>query len=120
MELRVLQDHSDPLLERPRSRRRIVAEDRDLATVAAAVALQDLDGRRLPRAVRAEETEHFAFPDLEADSAESLDSVVGLAEIAYDDRVGHQASTVISATPAGGNPGSAPVSSSAISEQSGW
>jgi hypothetical protein len=56
----MLEDDADALAELARYVRRVVAQDGDLAAVAAAVALEDLDGRRLPGAVRAEQAEHLA------------------------------------------------------------
>ena len=54
--------------------------------VALAVALEDLDRRRLAGAVGAEEAEDLARGDLEADPANGLDLAVGLAEIGNGDR----------------------------------
>src|SRR4030095_7308046 len=56
----LLQDDADPRTERALAPRRIVAQDRDLAGVGAAVALEDLDERRLARAVRTEHGDHLA------------------------------------------------------------
>ncbi len=53
-ELGLLEHDADPLAKSPRSCGGIVAEHRDLAGVARAVALEDLDRRRLSGAVRAE------------------------------------------------------------------
>ena len=44
----------------------------DLARVASSVALEDLDGRRLPGAVGAEQAEHLSFLDLERDPTEGV------------------------------------------------
>ena len=89
MLLRLLENDPDPLAKGARSIGRVVAENSDVAAVAAAVALQDLDRRRLARAVRPEQAEHLAGPHLEADAAERLDSVVRLGQVRYDDRIGH-------------------------------
>jgi hypothetical protein len=80
---------------------RIHAEHLDRAVVAVPVALEDLDGRRLARAVRAEQPEDLAVLDREVDPAERLVIAVGLREAADRDRA--QSST--SATPPGGNAG---------------
>ena len=53
--------------------------------VAGPVALEDLDGRRLAGPVRAEQAEHLAARDLEADAAHRLDLAVGLAQVAHLD-----------------------------------
>ena len=53
---------------------------RHLAAVARPVALEDLDRRRLARAVRAEEAEHLAREHVEVDSAHGLDAVVRLPQ----------------------------------------
>ena len=59
---------------------RIDPEHRDLAAASAAVALEDLDRRRLAGAVGAEEREDLAAVDLEVDPAHRLDIAVGLAQ----------------------------------------
>src|SRR5207302_8096478 len=89
----------------------------DRAAVASPVALQDLDRRRLPRAVRAEQPEDLALPDLEADAAQRLVCAVGLAQFLDADR----RHSSITCAPAGGKGGSSPDSSAAaIRPQSGW
>ena len=70
---------------------RIDAEHLDGAAVARAVALEDLDGRRLAGAVRAEQAEHLARLDREVDPAERFVVAVALAEAR--DRDGAQSST---------------------------
>jgi hypothetical protein len=85
-ELRLLQDDADALPERGARMLGIEAQDLDLATVPCAVALEDLDRRRLPGAVRAEQAEDLARIDLEADPAQSLVGPVGLPELADGDR----------------------------------
>ncbi len=59
------------------------AEHAHLAADALAVALEDLDGRRLAGPVGSEEREHLAAPDLQVDSAHDLDVAVGLAKSSY-------------------------------------
>ena len=66
-------------------RGRVGAEHRHGAAVAAAVALEDLDRRRLAGAVRAEQREDLALADLEADAAQRLVPAVALAEVLDDD-----------------------------------
>ncbi len=90
--LRVLEDDADALAKRGRRVARVVAEHRGNAGVAPAVALEDLDGRRLAGAVRAEEPEDLACGHLEADPAERLDAAVRLAQVADADRSRHAAS----------------------------
>jgi len=64
----------------------VFAEYGDRACVAASVALEDLDRRRLSRPVRAQEPEDLAGADLEADSSDGLDPAVVLAQIVDYDR----------------------------------
>ena len=85
-ELRLLQHDADALAERGDGTRRVEAEDVHLAAVARAVALEDLDRRRLAGAVRAEQAEDLALPDLEADAAQGLLLAVRLAQVADGDR----------------------------------
>ena len=109
--LRVLEHDAHPLAERALAAPGVEAEHRDVAGVARAVALEDLDGRRLARAVRAEQAEDLALLDREGDPADGLLVAVGLAQPADVDRGGHQSSTAT--TPAGGNAGSGPPLSAA-------
>ena len=76
-----LQDDTDALSPRPACLGGILAENGHRAAVTLPVALQDLDGRGLARAVRAEEPEDLAGGDLEADAAERLHVAVRLAQI---------------------------------------
>ena len=90
IEAAALEDDPDPLAPGAAGPRRVVAEDRDLAGVAAAVALEDLDRRRLPGAVRPEDREHLAGEHLEVDAAQRLEGAVALAQPAHaDHRVHH-------------------------------
>ena len=59
---------------------------RHLARVARAVALEDLDRRRLAGAVRAEQAEDLALLDLEVDAAHRLERAVRLPQAADGDR----------------------------------
>ena len=81
-----------------------------------AVALEDLDGRRLAGAVRAEQAEHLTCLDREVDPAQRLVVAVALAQTA--DRDGAQSSTSTNA--AGSNRSIRPAKASTSSLQSGW
>ena len=84
---------------------RVEPEHLHLAAVARAVALEDLDRRRLAGAVRPEQAEHLAARDLEVDPAQRLDAVVGLAQPA-DAIAGVTQSAPAQSTPPAGKPGS--------------
>src|SRR5439155_16938357 len=116
-QLGLLEHDADPLAEAALRPLRVEAEHLDPPAVGAAVALEDLDRRRLAGAVRAEQAEDLALLDLEADPAQRLLAAVPLAQILDEDR-GHRSTTT---TPAAGNGGSAPpVSAAAMRPQSGW
>ena len=118
----MLEDDPDPLPVRRAGLPRVDAEHLDVATVALPVALQDLDRRRLPRAVRSEEPEDLARLDVEVDSPDGLVLAVGLAQRADRDRGGagaHASSSSGNESPTW-KPGSLPVTASMIPEQSGW
>src|SRR6476469_2560968 len=74
---------------------------------APAVTLEDLDGRRLPGAVGAEEAEHLALLDLEIDAANRLEISVRLAQAANGD-CAQTSSSSTTTCPQGGNAGSGP------------
>ena len=57
-----------------------------LAAVPLPVALEDLDGRGLAGAVRAEQPEDLADRHLEVDSTHRLERAVGLAQAPDGDR----------------------------------
>jgi hypothetical protein len=59
----------------------IETEDPYVASVAVAEALQDLDRRRLAGAVGAEQAEHLAASDIEADVAHGGKVAVGLLQV---------------------------------------
>ena len=82
---RRLEHDADPLAPVAAGALRVDAEDGDAAAVALAVALEDLDRRRLAGAVRAEQAEDLALLDLEADAANGLDLAVRLAQVADGD-----------------------------------
>ena len=73
VEAGALEDDADPSAELALARGRIGAEDGHVAVAAVAIALEDLDGRGLPRAVRAEQAEDLAAADLEGDAAQRLE-----------------------------------------------
>jgi hypothetical protein len=85
-QLRVLENDADPLAMLAAAAPRVDAEHTDVALVARAVALEDLDRRRLPRAVRPEQTEDLPRVHVEVDPPDRLDAVVGLDEAADHDR----------------------------------
>ena len=78
---------------RARGRPRVVPEDGDDAARAVAVPLEDLDGRRLARAVGSEEAEHLAAGDVEVDPSDGVDVAVGLAQVADEDGGGSLTAT---------------------------
>src|SRR5438874_2717511 len=84
-QLRLLEHDADPLAEVAPRTPGIVPEHRHLARVAAAVALEDLDRRRLAGAVRPEQPEHLALLDVEVDAAHGLERAVRLAQTAHGD-----------------------------------
>jgi exopolyphosphatase/guanosine-5'-triphosphate,3'-diphosphate pyrophosphatase len=63
----------------------ILAEHRDDPTGALAVPLEDLDRRRLARAVGPQKPEDLTPRDLEVDAADGLDACVRLVKIADED-----------------------------------
>ena len=73
----------------------IEAEHTDAAGIGDAVALEDLDGRRLARAVRPEQTEHLARRDREREAVDRVHVAVALLEVGDADggsgRTGHGA-----------------------------
>ena len=78
-----LEHDPDPLAQRRAAVLRIDAEHRHVAAVAGAVALEDLDRRRLAGAVRPEQAEHLALLDGEADAGDGIDLAVALAQLAH-------------------------------------
>src|SRR4051794_6246099 len=86
-ELRLLQNHADALAVGGLRPRGVESQRVDLAAVPIPVALEDLDRRCLAGAVRPEQAEDLALPDLEADAANGLAAAVGLAQIADRDGV---------------------------------
>ena len=78
----LLEDDADPLAEGALAQAGVEAEHPDIASVGAAVALEDLDERGLAGAVGAEQGEHLAAAHGEVDAVERLHAVVGLAHAA--------------------------------------
>src|SRR5581483_7593107 len=112
-----LHHDANPLPPGAAGRLRFGAQHLDAAAVALPVALQDLDGRRLAGAVRAEQPEHLARLDAEVDAAQRGAIAVALLESVDDDRAAHSSSA---SQWAGANETRRPVSASTISLQSGW
>ena len=114
--LRLLQHDADALAELGPRVRGIEAEDIHVAAVPSAIPLQDLDRRRLPRAVRPQQAEDLALVDVEGDPAKRLVFAVRLTQVANRDRA-HRS---MICAPAGGNAGSSPPRSAAVTRlQSG-
>jgi hypothetical protein len=82
----VLQDDADALPVPSVGPPGVGTEHADLAAVPAAVPLEDLHGRGLPRAVRPEQAEDLAHLHVEVDAAHGLDLAVGLPQAADADR----------------------------------
>ena len=77
---RRLEHDPDALSKRGSGTLRVITEDADTAAVAAPIALQDLDGRRLAGPVRPEKREHLTDLDAERDSVQDLARAVRLAQ----------------------------------------
>jgi hypothetical protein len=75
-----LQDHPDPRAPGVPGPCRVLAENPDVAAGAHAEAFEDLDGRRLARAVGTEEAHHLAGVDLEVDAGQDVVRAVGHLE----------------------------------------
>ena len=86
VERRGLETDPDAGLERVCAARDVKAEDDRLAAVGRAQALEDLDRRRLARAVRTQQREQLAAPHVERDPAQDLATGIGLAQPVDDDR----------------------------------
>src|SRR5437899_11922365 len=71
-------DHVDPLADRERVLRDIVARDEGLSGRREEKRREDLDERRLPRAVRAEKAEELALADLQGHAVQRGDRAAGL------------------------------------------
>src|SRR5439155_23594977 len=86
IERRRLQDDTELLAPRLTGLLRIDAENFDLARSAFAVALENLDRRRLAGAVRADEAEDLARTDVEVHLAHRPRASVALAQLAHRPR----------------------------------
>src|SRR6185369_1012819 len=97
-----LEHQPDPGTVGPAGPRRVDPEHTNVATIGPPVALDDLDGRRLARAVRAEQGEDLAGGDLEGQAAQDRPTCVGLAKLrdlhgserAIGDRAAHPGSLI--------------------------
>src|SRR5581483_1886315 len=88
---RLLQDRPDTVPPLGSGARGIGSEHAHVAVAALAKALEDLDRRRLPGAVRAEEGEDLSAVDLEVDAGDGVQVAVALAQPAdADDHVVHR------------------------------
>src|SRR4051794_39426605 len=76
----VLQHQPDARPESRATRRRVHPEDAHAPAVAAAVALDDLHGRGLARAVRTEHRDELTGRDRERDAVEDRPAVIPLDE----------------------------------------
>ena len=85
LDTRRLEHDADALLHGALAAGRVEAEHRDVAAVARAIALQDLDGRRLPGAVGTEQREDLALVDGQVDAGDRLQLAVRLAQPADHD-----------------------------------
>ena len=83
-----LQHDPDPLAVAATAVLGVHVEDMDLAARTSPVAFQDLDRRRLARAVRPEQGEDLALTHLETQPIDSAERSVLHAEIAHRNR-GH-------------------------------
>ena len=75
----LLEHHADERLERGVALR-VASEDADRPAIGAAIAFENLDGRRLARAVGAEQREDFSLRDAEADVLDSDLCLIDLAQ----------------------------------------
>ena len=93
LELRLLQLHADPLLQRPHVAHRIEPQHADDAAVGRAQPFDALHRGGLAGAVGADEAEDLALVDVEAHTVDRDGAAVGLAEIldADDGVAGHEA-----------------------------
>ena len=80
LDRRLLGDDPDSLAQGARRALRVDAQHGDRAGVAPAVPLENLEHRRLARAVRAEHGHDLALAHLEVDSAHRLEAAVALVQ----------------------------------------
>jgi hypothetical protein len=97
-ELRLLKLDAEPLAERLGIVAPAQAEHLDVTTVGRGEAFADLDRRGLAGAVRPEQAETLAGPDLQLDAVDGDDILERLPEIAHaqrgGQRIGHPPSIV--------------------------
>ena len=82
-----LQADADPVLQLFLLFVGIEVEHPDVPGTALPDALQNLDGRRLPGAVRPQQSENLARVDLEIDALDGLEITIALAKSFDGDRV---------------------------------
>ncbi len=82
----LLEHQADARSQAPAVAGRVQPEDPRAAAVGHPVALDDLDRRRLARAVRPEQREQLAAPHVERDPAQDLAPGIRLAQTVDDDR----------------------------------
>ena len=87
VEAGALEDDADALAQLSAAPAGVLAQHGHGPGAALAVALEDLDGGRLARAVRTEQAEDLAALDRKRDAAQRFDLVVALAQPVYLDRV---------------------------------
>ena len=85
--LEILGQDPDPLADATIPGADVFSEDAGLSRGRVAEALQDLDGGRLTRAVRAEQGEHLPSVDVEVDAVDGRDVRIPLHEAADLDHV---------------------------------
>ena len=90
VDARVLRHVADRAAHGVRLAADVVARDRGGALVGVRERHEHADGRRLARAVRAEQPEDLAFADVERDAVERLNLAVALAQCLDDDRFHRQ------------------------------
>jgi hypothetical protein len=100
VELGFLEHQADALPPTPGGLAGVDAQYVDLTCGSCAVALEDLDRGRLPRAVGTEEAEDLAGTDIEADAPHRVSPTVGLAQIADRDRGPFLGSRLLACRPA--------------------
>ena len=123
-----LEHDAEPLAQGDRPRSGVEAEHGHAAARARAVALEDLDRRRLAGAVGPEQAEDLAAPDGEGDAAHGGLLAVGLAQVLDLDRhvAGHPSPIMATlcrpscAAPASTSGPTRPACSSPTSPATGW
>ena len=96
----LLEHDPDALAQRALAGGGIESEDADVAAGARPVALEDLGGGRLARAVGSQQAEDLAGRDAERDPPHGLEVAVGAAQVADVDGEFHDATIVVAPQPA--------------------